>query len=100
MELLENLFIGENITDPEAVIVSLRRQIPVLRLYCIVYFADKDRLELLSSHELFRAANRHRPAKVAGIAMGREKTVELLLLMARKAQAEGRNPADPQALLL
>ena len=51
MELIENLFVGGNVSDLETIVYSLRREVPVLRLYCIVYFEDKNRLELLSSHE-------------------------------------------------
>lgn len=100
MELIENLFVGGNVTDLETIVYSLRREVPVLRLYCIVYFEDKNRLELLSSHELFHTRNKNRPAKIAGIAMGREKTVDLLLFMAKRAQEEGRNPANPRELML
>ena len=98
MELIEDLFVGSNVTDLETILYSLRREIPVLHLYCIVYFEDKNRLELLSSHELFHARNRNRPAQIAGIAMGREETVDLLLFMAEKAQEEGKNPANPKEL--
>ena len=100
MELIENLFVGGNVSDLETIVYSLRREVPVLRLYCIVYFEDKNRLELLSSHELFHTRNKNRPAKIAGIAMGREETVDLLLFMAGKAQEEGRNPANPRELML
>lgn len=99
MEFLEDLFIGGNVTDVETIVYSLRRGIPVLRLYCIVYFEDKNRLELLSSHELFHSRNKNRPAKIAGIAMGRAETVDLLLFMAKQAQEEGRNPANPKDLI-
>lgn len=98
MELIEDLFVGGNVTDLETIIYSLRREIPVLHLYCIVYFEDKNRLELLSSHELFRERNKSRPAKITGIAMGRAETVDLLLFMAEQAQAAGRNPANPKDL--
>ena len=100
MELIENLFVGGNVSDLETIVYSLRREVPVLQLYCIVYFEDKNRLELLSSHELFHTRNKNRPAKIAGIAMGREETVDLLLFMAEKAQEEGRNPANPRELML
>ena len=73
MELIENLFVGGNVTDLETIVYSLRREVPVLRLYCIVYFEDKNRLELLSSHELFHTRNKNRPAKIAGIAMAGRK---------------------------
>lgn len=90
MELIENLFVGGNVSDLETIVYSLRREVPVLRLYCIVYFEDKNRLELLSSHELFHTRNKNRPAKIAGIAMGREETVVYFFLWQEKAQEEGQ----------
>lgn len=100
MELIENLFVGGNVTDLETVVYSLRRGIPVLHLHCIVYFADKERLEMLSSRELFLERNKKRPGKIAGIAMGRRETVDLLVYMAEEAVKNGRNPADPKELIL
>lgn len=100
MELIENLFVGGNVTNLETIVYSLRRGIPVLHLYCIVYFEDKNRLEILSSHELFHVRNKNRPAKIAGIAMGRRETVDLLVFMAEEAVKDGRDPADPKELIL
>lgn len=100
MELIENLFVAENVTDLETVIYSLRRNIPVLRLYCIVLFEDRNRLEILSSRELFHKRYADRPAKIAGIARGKRKAVDLLCFMAEDATRQGRNPADPKELIL
>ena len=41
MELIENLFVGGNVSDLETIVYSLRREVPVLRLYCIVYLRTK-----------------------------------------------------------
>ncbi len=100
MELIENLFVGGNVTDLETIIYSLRRGIPVLHLHCIVYFADKERLELLSSKELFGERNKNRPGKIAGIAMGKRETISLLVYMTEEAVKNGRNPGDPKELIL
>ena len=69
MKLIDNLFVAENVTDLETVVYSLRRSIPVLHLYCIVLFEDKNRLEILTSRDLFHERNKNRPAQIAGIAM-------------------------------
>lgn len=98
MELIEDLFVGSNVASVETIVYSLRRDIPVLRLDCIVYFEDKNRLEILSSRELFHERNKNRPAKIVGIAMGRRAAVELLLFMAEEAKKNGRNPANPKEL--
>lgn len=89
MELIENLFVGGNVSDLEIIVYSLRREVPVLRLYCIVYFEDKNRLELLSSHELFHTRNKNRPAKIAGIAMAERKQWIYFFLWRKKRRRRG-----------
>lgn len=96
MRLLEDLFVGAGVTDLETVVYSLRRQIPVLRLWCVVFFEDRQRMELLSSAELFRPRNAARPAIIAGVAMGRREAMELTAFMAAEAQKHGRSGADPK----
>ena len=99
MELIEDVFVGGNVTDLETVLSRLRRQIPVLHIYCIVLFEDRMRLELLSSHELFQKRNLGRPGKIAGIAMGRAEAMELLVYMIETALENGRDCSDPQQLI-
>lgn len=100
MKLIENLFVAGNVEDLETIVYSLRRSIPVLHLYCIVLFEDRNRLEILSSRELFGQRNQSRPAQIAGIAMGKQEAYDLLVYMAEEAVAQGRNPADPKMLIL
>ena len=100
MKLIDNLFVAGNITDLETVIYSLRRSIPVLHLTCIVLFEDKNRLEILSSRDLFHERNKNRPGLIAGIAMGRREAIDLLRFMTEDAVQSGRNPADPRELIL
>lgn len=99
MKLIEHLFVGENVTELETILYSLRRSIPVLHLYCIVYFEDKERLEILSSYELFQDRNRERQGMIAGVAMGRKEAIDLLVYMAEEARRQGRNPGDPKDLI-
>lgn len=100
MKLIDNLFVAGNVTDLETVIYSLRRGIPVLHLYCIVLFEDRNRLEILSSHALFHERNKNRPAQIAGVAMGRREAYDLLAFMTEEAIANGRNPAIWPELIL
>lgn len=100
MKLIENLFVAGNVEELETIVYSLRRNLPVLHLYCIVLFEDRQRLEILSSRELFSQRNQNRPAQIAGIAMGKKEAYDLLVYMAEEAVAQGRNPADPQMLIL
>lgn len=99
MKLIEHLFVGENVTELETILYSLRRSIPVLHLHCIVYFEDKERLEILSSYELFQDRNRERQGIIAGVAMGRKEAVDLLVYMAEEARRQGKNPGDPRDLI-
>lgn len=100
MKLIDNLFVAGNVTDLETVVYSLRRSIPVLHLYCIVLFEDRNRLEILSSHDLFHERNKKRPAQIAGVAMGRREAYDLLAFMTEEAVTNGRNPAVPAELIL
>lgn len=100
MQLIENLFVAGNVTELETVVYSLRRSIPVLHLYCIVLFEDKNRLEILSSRELFRERNKNRPGQIAGVAMGKREAYELLAFMTEDAVKNGRNPASAAELIL
>ena len=100
MELIENLFVAGNVTDLETAVYSLRRGIPVLHLYCVVLFEDRNRLEILSSRDLFHQRNKNRPAKIAGIAMGRAEALDLLIFMAEEAQRNGRDFTNQKELIL
>ena len=100
MKLIDNLFVAENVTDLETVVYSLRRSIPVLHLYCIVLFEDRNRLEIMTSRDLFHERNKNRPAQIAGIAMGKRQAIDLLAFMTEDAVANGRNPADPKEIIL
>ena len=100
MKLIDNLFVAGNVKDLETVVYSLRRSIPVLHLHCIVLFEDRNRLEILSSRDLFHERNKNRPASIAGVAMGRREAYGLLAFMTEDAVKNGRNPADPKELIL
>ena len=100
MKLIDNLFVAGNVKDLETVVYSLRRSIPVLHLYYIVLFEDKKRLEIMTSRDLFHARYKDRPAKIAGVAMGKRAAFDLLAFMTEDAVANGRNPAVPAELIL
>ena len=99
MKLIENLFVAGNVTDLETVVYSLRRDIPVLGLTCIVLFEDRNRLEILSGRDLFHERYKDRPAVIAGIAMGRREAYDLLAYMAEDAVRNGRDVTDPAELI-
>ena len=90
----------DSVDAAELAISRLRRSIPVLHLYCIVLFEDKNRLEIMTSRDLFHERNKNRPASIAGVAMGRREAYDLLAFMTEDAVKCGRNPADPKELIL
>ncbi len=99
MKLIENLFVAGNVTELETVVYSLRRDIPIFRLTCIVLFEDKNRLEILYSRNLFHERYKDRPAVIAGIAMGRRAAYDLLAHMTEEALQQGRDVTDPRELI-
>lgn len=100
MEMAEELYVGADVENLGTVVYSLRRQIPVVRLYCIVWFYEKKRLEIMSSHELFTPKNKCRQGMIAGVAMGRKEAVDLFRYMAQQAAAEGRDMTRPDTWFL
>ncbi len=91
MRLHESLFVSENIQNIGTIVYSLRRNIPVLRLYCIVWFAASARMEILSSKELFTQKHQNKDGMIVGIAMGQMQALDLLRHMAQTAIIEGRD---------
>ena len=100
MKLIDNLFVAGNVKDLETVVYSLRRSIPVLHLYCIVLFEDRNRLEIMTSRDLFHERYKNRSALIAGVAMGRREAYDLLAYMTEDAVQNGRDPANPRELIL
>lgn len=99
MRLIDNLFVAENVENLGTVVYSLKRDIPVFRLYCLVYFADRNRMEILSSKELFTKRHRGRKGIIGGVAMGHHEAVDLLCYMLEEAAKAGRDLTDPAAWL-
>lgn len=94
MRLHESLFVSENIENIGTIVYSLRRNIPVLRLYCIVWFASHAQLEILSSKELFTPKYQKKDGLIVGIAMGQREAFDLVRYMAQTAIQEGREVTD------
>ena len=96
MRLLDSLFVGADVKELETVLYSLRRRIPVARLYCIVLFEDKKRMEIMVSRQLFTPKYADRPYVIAGIAMGRQVAVEVFCFLLEEAVREGRDLTKPE----
>lgn len=96
MELAQELFVAENVKDLETVVYALRRDIPVVRLYCIVYLRDRNRFELLSSQELFKSNFQSKQGLIVGVAQGSWEVVDLFCYMVEQAAGEGRDLTNPK----
>lgn len=72
MNIIENVFVSNNVDDVGTVIYSLKRKIPVFNVFCIcVNFSSKNTFEVLSTKELFHKRNIEKDYYIAGIAMGK-----------------------------
>ena len=54
MRIAEELYVAKNIENLGTIVYSLRRDIPVFRLYCLVVRTKRARLEIVSSKYLFQ----------------------------------------------
>lgn len=97
MEFLEELYVGETVENIGTIVYSLRREIPVFRLYCIVLFCDRNRIEILSSKELFTKKNKNRQKILTGIAMGRQEAISLFAFMLENMAKTGKDLTNPSA---
>lgn len=95
MRLAEELYVAKNIDNLGTIVYSLRRDIPVFRLYCLVVRPKRGRLEILSSRHLFGSQYAKQDGYIVGVAMGYHEAVDLLCFIARQAVAEGRDLCHP-----
>ncbi len=95
MDFLEELYVGESVENLGTVIYSLKRGIPVFRLYCIVLFCDRNRMEILSSTELLTKKYENRKKILLGVAMGRREAYTLLAYMAEDVAKAGKDLTNP-----
>ncbi len=99
MIFLDELFVSNNVFDLETVVYALQRDIPIARLYCIVYFEDRNRIELFSSSQLlsgyFKEAY-HEKGYIAGVAYGKYSGMQLIAKMCKEAIRKGRDYKNPR----
>lgn len=79
MEWIDEIFVGESVKDLGTIAYSLKRNIPVVNLYCI-YCNSSNRkgMEIVSSRQLFTAKNLSRNYIIIGIARGIREAYDLL----------------------
>lgn len=98
MRIAEELYVAKNIENLGTIVYSLRRDIPVFRLYCLVVRTKRARLEIVSSKYLFQTkyANYAKTdGCIVGVAMGYQEALELLCFIVRQAVAEGHDLRAP-----
>lgn len=95
MKLMEELYIADSVTSLESAVYNLRRRTPVFRLYCIVYFADRNRFEIMTSFQLFSDKNKDRESKIFGLAKGQRSAYTLLCGMLEDVLRENKDLNAP-----
>lgn len=95
VQLAEELYVAENVENLGTIVYSLRRNIPVFRLYCLVARPKLGRLEIVSSKYLFGSHGSKHDGCIVGVAMGYQQAVDLFCFAAGQAVAEGRDLRHP-----
>ena len=100
MELIDQIFVGAGVENLGTVVYSLKREIPVLHIYCIcMEEGPKPSFVILSSRELFSGRYQRKKYKIAGIARGRKEAVEVLCYMYQEGLKEGISPEEIYRIL-
>jgi len=95
MQLAQDLFVAENVTDLETVVYALRRNIPMPRLYCILYVFEKNRYELVSSWELCKGRFLFKNGVIVGVANGKREAYDLMAYMIEEVVKDGKDLSNP-----
>lgn len=78
MQLIEQIYIGKSITDLGTIFYCLKRNIPIVNLYCICMLENtKHLLEIMSTKQLFLQRNVCKPYWIVGIAAGKAEAYDL-----------------------
>lgn len=95
MNLAENLYVAGNISDLETVVYAVKRNIPMPRLYCIVFLSKKNRYELISSWQLCRGKFQPKDGIIVGVANGKQETYDLMAYILEEAVKEKKDLLNP-----
>lgn len=95
MQLAENLFVADNVTDLETVVYSLKQNIPMPRLYCILFISEKKRYEMASSWELCRGRFQSKDGVIVGVANGKRKGMDLIAYLIEEVVKDGKDLSKP-----
>lgn len=96
LKLAEELFVAENISDLETVVYALKKNIPMPRLYCILFIFEKNRYEIISSWQLCKGRFPQRDSVIVGVANGRRETYELMAFILQEAVKEQKDLSNPK----
>ncbi|WMI81346.1 hypothetical protein [Anaerotignum sp. MB30-C6] len=95
MRLAQELFVAENVTDLETVVYALKRNIPMPRLYCILFISEKNCYEIVSSWELCRGRFQSKNGVVVGVANGKREAFDLIAYMIEEVIKDGKDLSNP-----
>lgn len=95
MNLAEELYVAENISDLETIVYALKRDIPMPRLYCIVFVSKKNRYEIISSWQLCMGQLHAKEGVIVGIANGKREAYDLMSFIIEEAVKEKKDLLNP-----
>lgn len=97
MKLAEELFVAETISDLETVVYALKQDIPMPRLYCILFLFERNRYEIISSWQLCKGRFPERDSIVIGIANGRREAYDLMAYILEEVVKEHKDLKNPKS---
>jgi len=96
VDLAEELFVAENIKDLETVVYSIKKNIPMPRLYCILFRTLKNRYEIISSWQLCKESFPLHDGVVVGVANGKQEAYSLMAFLVEEAFQGKKDLLNPQ----
>lgn len=94
MQIIDSLFIYKNIKDLSTVVYSLKRDIPIINLYCVVYHTSLNSMELIPTFFLFSKRLQKTYGKdglIIGVAYGKAQGMKLISHIIEDCIKNGRN---------
>ncbi|KXL53961.1 hypothetical protein CLNEO_00560 [Anaerotignum neopropionicum] len=95
MKMAQELFVAENVSDLETIVYALKRNIPMPRLYCVIFIYEKNRYELISSWQLCRGRFHPKEGVIVGVANGKRMAYGLMAFIIEEAVKEQKDLLNP-----
>lgn len=89
MELSKELYVGDKVESLGSIVYALRRNLPLLHVYCLCKAKTGKHIAIVSARELVRARNADREYLIFGVAQGKKEAYGLLVQIIAEATASG-----------